>query len=299
MSWSRNWDAWEEFFVALEKATSELGFEPGQECFYRGHADGDWALQPTLYRTQPPGTDLTGLEADLFFEFQARARELHSQHLADWDVLFFMRHHGVPTRLLDWTESLGVALFFAVSSPPHAGVADPCIWLLNPYALNAESLTDGDLITPKNLGYDADEDYYYDYGELLLEPDGFDWEQPIALYPQQKSARMGAQRGWFTIFGSRREPLDKQCPSVVRRVNISPESATMAREFLARMGIDDYLLFQDLDGLSRSLVAKFGLAGGSHQVRSKHRHSQLKKEGKQRKRPLTTAGKPRSAARKR
>jgi len=189
------------------------------------------------------------VESDLFFEFQARARELHQQHLSDWDVLMYMRHHGVPTRLLDWTESLGIALFFALQGAP-ASTRPPTLWLLNPYALNELSLEGRDLITPRNLGWDPDDEYYYDYGELLLEEDRFDWELPLALYPQQKSARMGAQRGWFTIHGSAPDPLDKLCPRLVRKVELSEDVAAAARDLLGLMGIDKYLLFQDLDGLA-------------------------------------------------
>jgi hypothetical protein len=116
------WDLWERLVGAIERAQAELDLRKDEECFYRGHADSSWALLPTLHRvTLPakPGTKKEAtlrrtLEHDLFFEFQARARELHTMNLSQWDILFFMRHHGVPTRLLDWTESLGVALFFAL-----------------------------------------------------------------------------------------------------------------------------------------------------------------------------------------
>lgn len=253
----RNWHKWEEFIHEVESTTQSMGLQAGEEIFYRGHADGSWTLQPTLMRKALDPHELRVLEVDLFFEFQARARELHQQNLTDWDILFYMRHHGLPTRLLDWTESLGVALFFALKSDDVP--KDPCIWLLNPYALNAQTLSDRDLMTPRNLGYDEGDDYYYDYGELLLEENGFDWELPISLYPQQKSARMGAQRGWFTIHGTETGSLEVLCPDVAKRIPLHPDAVDIAKQFLDLMGIDRYLLFQDLDGLSSALLEKYKL----------------------------------------
>jgi len=47
-----------------------------------------------------------------------------------------LRQHGVPTRLLDWSESLAAAIFFALGSADLARDLD--LWLLDPYALNKQ-----------------------------------------------------------------------------------------------------------------------------------------------------------------
>lgn len=254
-----DWQAWASFLGALRKAEKALDCAPHAERFYRGHADDRWPLLPTLQRLYRRDK-IHEVEASLFFEFQARARELHLLQLSDWDVLFFMRHHGVPTRLLDWTETLGIALYFALEAPPpvESGATPPapCIWVMNPYRLNGRDNGDEDLIAPRNLGWDQREKTYYDYGELLLEGEPFDWEQPLAIYPQQKPARMGAQRGWFTIHGWNPRPLEGQCGYAVRKVPIAPEAVAAAREVLRIGGIDPYGIYADLDGLAATLAQK-------------------------------------------
>lgn len=52
---------------------------------------------------------------------------------ASW--LTLMQHYGLPTRLLDWSESPLVALYFALSSDEDAK-ADAAVWVLNPMKLN-------------------------------------------------------------------------------------------------------------------------------------------------------------------
>jgi hypothetical protein len=254
----RHTQEWRAFLQEVEDKRGALRFERDEECLYRGHADTSWPLLPTLLRHCQRAnikhrSKIRDLESALFFEFRPRASELHAGPVTDWDVLFFMRHHGVATRLLDWTEVLGVAIYFALATA--APEPRPCIWLLNPYALNQVSWEIADFVAPEYLpqGDYSYAEYLTDYGEDA----GFDWDKPVAIYPEQKSKRLRAQRGYFTIHGEKIAPLDKLVPSAVQKVELPPAAVRDAREFLAAAGIDEELLFPDLDALARYLHRKY------------------------------------------
>lgn len=252
---------WILFLDKITEAKESLAFKKGEECFFRGHLDSKWPLLPSLLRhtrdRRLSDEALRGIENDLFFEFQARAKELHDKKLSDWEILFFMRHHAVITRLLDWTEVFGVSLYFALQN--YRGDTQPCIWLLNPYALNEEheSWEMRDLISPIYLGDDSEQEW--DYSDFITDDDDpkFGWEYPVAIYPIQRSARLHAQRGYFTIHGDDNRPLEEIVPHHVRKVAIPTSIIPEARKFLELAGISDYLLFPDLDGLMRDLHRKY------------------------------------------
>jgi FRG domain len=250
----------DEFFQEISQAKSKLEVRRGEKCLlYRGQSN-KWPLLPSLLRHPNESALERGkihdLEATLFYEFQARARELHQRSLSGWDVLFFMRHHGVPTRILDWTEALGVALYFAVLGANDK--ATPCVWLLNPYALNENSFKVRDLVAPQFLTDNRGR--VRDYSLFLLKkfPRTFGWNHPVALYPLQLSDRLHAQRGYFTIHGEDVRPLEKINPNVVSSVDIPVHLIEEIKTYLDRSGINTYLLFPDLDGLARYLQEKHG-----------------------------------------
>lgn len=105
-----------------------IGELPGNWCF-RGQRDADWLLTTTLDRAvtqtiiSDERTTLTGkldyrpYEKRLLLDFQRGAHQYYSvtpaaDDVVDW--LALLQHHGAPTRLLDWTESPYVALYFAL-----------------------------------------------------------------------------------------------------------------------------------------------------------------------------------------
>ncbi|MEA2735082.1 MAG: hypothetical protein QOE14_1533 [Humisphaera sp.] len=300
-----DWAPWIKFLDSVEQARSHLDFRPGEEIFYRGQSDVSWDVVPSLFRRPPNRTDdeFDQIEYDLFFEFEARARELHPMLLSQWDVLFFMRHHGAPTRLLDWTETLAVAVYFALHGYARDSGKQPCVWVLNPYRLNEQpnSFDTRDLVSPQYIGWDPNEDELYDYGELLIENEGFEFDLPVAMYAHQRVARMGAQRGYFTCHGDKYKPLNELCDdTVLRAVVIENDAVAPAYEFLRIAGIDEYQLFPDLDGLSRSLSAKYGfhavadVLGASSQARE-HKNRGEKTRGPRKRTKTKTKPTPKRA----
>jgi hypothetical protein len=115
-------------------------------AWFRGHSNSSWTLQPHYDRLKKPMR-----ETELLSKFRQNANLLLSHVPAkpfDFGWMFLMQHYGVPTRLLDWTESPLVALYFVVEDPnPKALNKDGALWILYPLELNHYS-TNTDVYIP-------------------------------------------------------------------------------------------------------------------------------------------------------
>jgi hypothetical protein len=265
---------WTEFLEETAEAYKALNLDKNDECFYRGHSNSTWPLSPSLLRGMPASKMRTAkfpvismdrwyTESNLYYEFRSRARELEVG-LTDWDVLFFMQHYRVRTRLLDWTESFGVALYFALNDY-NPEVEQPCIWLMNPYSYNLEFGQGNDLWEPSRLDKYGEDEPFYSYSDLLLgnyhteNRTLFYWDTPVALYPARRNNRLTNQAGYFTIHGNNVAPLDIICTNekILRKVIIPHQAVAEGREFLKLAGINHFSMFPDLEGLATYLNVKY------------------------------------------
>ncbi len=228
--------------------------------WFRGHAKVYGDLTPKLFRKRYDILKLpTDFELSLIENFKRGAPALepdipdYEDHIA-W--LFLMQHHSMPTRLLDWTKSILIALYFVVSK--HVS-DDGELWAMYPMSLNKCSGFYGiPLPNYPGLRYFAMEPRYGReklLKELELEKAP---NHPLAVEPPMNFARMVAQLSKFTIHptpqpGNSIPELLPDARNLVRYI-IPAVSKEKLQRNLAALGITQGTLFPDLDSLSMDII---------------------------------------------
>jgi hypothetical protein len=220
------------------------------QFWFRGHEDAGWELTPTAlrYKRQNDRTRALGLVAGFkrVAEIKLTRPPLANEELK-WVQL--ARHYGLPTRLLDWTESATIALYFA----PLNSSVDGMVFILNPVDLNRMSYPKN----PRIFSAQSDEKIIATYLKLGAR-ESARGPGTIAINPVWNSERLMLQKGVFTLHGSRFQLDGRQAPSLVGLPILKECKVRMLFE-LGRVGVDEMSIFPELEHSCNFLIEKANL----------------------------------------
>ncbi|MCH5254293.1 MAG: FRG domain-containing protein [Lachnospiraceae bacterium] len=217
------------------------------EMWFRGQGLNTYLLKPSLFRTK----NGVKKERELFYEYVRLATGIGLTRNNDWENLIDMQHYGVPTRLLDWTSNLGIALYFATTSSINDFPMS--LYIMDPLGLNELSMKNEiPILTNKTVELSYIDNY------INRKP--FPARYPIAVKCDNINSRVKAQSGMFTIHGDEDNDeeidiitslLDKK--SYIYKIEISYKAHSSIKEYLDITGINDYTIFPDIQGIARHL----------------------------------------------
>jgi len=177
--------------------------EYDEDIWFRGQSDFNWNLCPGLFRfTEGPS------ESTLLAKFkQSASFLLDKSPKDDFDWLFLMQHYGVPTRLLDWTESPLTALYFAIEEIKFDD-KNSALWLLKPIELNKIAKITSE---EKNFIPSFDDDFLKNYDVSNMNLKRNIEFSPVATIATRNNPRIQAQLGVFTIHHLDKRPIEEFC----------------------------------------------------------------------------------------
>jgi hypothetical protein len=225
---------------------------------YRGAADAAWPLLTSLDQlggARHPHTK-ADLEEYILRNFIRYSRPYFgSPPVNDWEVLVAAQHHGLPTRLLDWTYSPLVAAHFATVDARVA--SDRAVWRLDWKAVHRRfQLPELALLIQDLEGLFGGDRPFTPSTLFALPPDA----RPFAcmLEPPSLDARIVAQSAAFTLCSDKRRSFDAfleehELGDTLTKIVIPKAEAGRIRDQLDLVSVDERRLFPDLDGVAAHL----------------------------------------------
>lgn len=242
------------FLAAVRYASETLG---GFHPMWRGHANVEWTLKAEVFRPPPNGEHYPEVTFIRTFMGQAESRNPRcppSNDLLGWLIL--ARHYGLPTRILDWSMSPLVALFFAVEDPSLS--TDGVLWALNPGFLNWYMVGSNRWMLPDDAEVQEIVAQAYEprpgpAKKALEKLAG----RAVAVGTREIDPRVMVQQGAFTIHADGRDLADPTRYDETRRclagIRIEGKAKAELREELEDLGIFRTSLFPDLGSLALDL----------------------------------------------
>lgn len=232
----------------LLQFVNNLNKAHGLRLWYRGEENAELPLIPSIQRTQ------RRIETERFItnDFYIRAKQIlnappEKHNYARW--VSIMQHYGLPTRMLDWSQSPLIAMFFATETYLQTPDMDSCLWVLAPTMLN-DYEGFGKCVYP----VDADTTQ-----EMLLPAFKHNHHNPelvdkiLACSSTDNNLRMYAQQSNFTVHNSLKK-LEEICDdNMLYKIIVPSHRKKYFIDSLRVLGITEGSVYPDLEHISNDL----------------------------------------------
>jgi hypothetical protein len=229
---------------------------------YRGHSDISWKLQSTLERILENNYETEGKKFEEYAidSFKSRFHlydKSNIQPASKLEWLSIMQHYGVPTRMLDFTQSPYVAIYFAIENITKTDHGSFAIYAINYRSIMQKSL---DYLKGQDntirVTYD---EVHYKRNNLFNIIDEKTYEVLWIVEPSVSNLRIEKQSGCFLISGNIRKTIEQILKSEIYsdvdnyRFIVPYSFWDNIFTLLQRMNIDSKTIYGDLEGLSKSI----------------------------------------------
>ncbi|TDM51424.1 FRG domain-containing protein [Aliivibrio fischeri] len=227
------------------------------DIWFRGIKDTKMKLVPgVVWRGMSEETEESAIS-----EFMTYCQNYHGRKESNaYEVYALMQHYGLPTRLLDWSLSPLVSLYFALEQDNDGG-AQRAIWAMAPYELNMKTMDFAGIIMPSEFNQSPTGDYLPRYLRVNQDPVP---NLAAAISLPFTNQRVTSQKGAFTIHGYNSVPLDE----IFTRYGLNGIACIKLKSEEYRLPLLDQLysigmreddIYQDLNSLSKRIVRELGI----------------------------------------
>lgn len=188
---------------------------------FRGQEDALWELRPKFGRLSAANsTNDADTERETLSDFKRRAPPYLERNPAnDWEWLALAQHHGLATRLLDWSTNPLIAAYFAIRPRYKRNAAI--------YVLDSRGMASAD-----------------------MQSSPFEIQQDCIFHPPHVARRIESQAGLFTAHA---DPAVLYAPPTLQKWTIDNQVLPDLWVMLQIYGVRSSLVFPGLESICQDI----------------------------------------------